>query len=43
MPLRQVLSPLLLDKLRGISFGVVGCESLLASALLAHGLNLWNP
>ena len=39
----QVVSPLLLDQLRGIRLGVAGCEHLLAAALLAHGFHLWNP
>ena len=39
----QLFSRLLLDQLAGLRLGVPGCEHLLASVLVGHGFDLWNP
>jgi hypothetical protein len=33
----------LLEQLKGLNLGVPGCEHLFATALVAHGYDLWNP
>lgn len=39
----QQIDPLLRDQLQGLKLGVAGCEHLLATTLVAHGYDLWNP
>jgi hypothetical protein len=39
----QVIDALLIDQLKGLKLGVPGCEHLLATTLVAHGYDLWNP
>ncbi len=39
----QEMDPLLLDQVKGLKLGIPGCEHLLATSLVAHGYDLWNP
>jgi hypothetical protein len=39
----HAVDTLLLQQIRGLNLGIAGCEHLFATALVAHGYDLWNP